>query len=110
MVVHVHVISNPYFVHSLGVGILTYADYLFLITALVSKSLLYCGYVLLLVLNIDEYCIHVYLFAETTRQFEIAFKMIDEDKSDYIDLKEFSQVQEAVSRQRDHTVVRYVYA
>ena len=49
---------------------------------------------------------HIYLFAETTRQFEIAFKMIDEDKSDYIDLKEFSKVQEAVSRQRDHTVVR----
>lgn len=31
--------------------------------------------------------------------------MIDEDKSDYIDSKEFSKVQEAVSRQRDHTVV-----
>ena len=36
--------------------------------------------------------------------------MIDEDKSDYIDLKEFNKVQETVSRQRDHTVVRYKYA
>ena len=35
--------------------------------------------------------------------------MIDEDKSDYIDLKEFSKVQEAVSRQRDHAVVRYIH-
>ena len=30
--------------------------------------------------------------------------MIDEDKSDYIDLSEFSKVQEAVTRQRDHAV------
>ena len=33
--------------------------------------------------------------------------MIDEEKGDYIDLKEFSKVQEAVSRRRDHIVVRY---
>ena len=56
--------------------------------------------------NSSDCCI---CFAETTRQFEIAFKMIDEDKSDYIDLKEFSKVQEAVSRQRDHAVVRYIH-
>ena len=33
-----------------------------------------------------------YLCAETTRQFEIAFKMIDADLSDFLDLKEFSRV------------------
>ena len=46
----------------------------------------------------------IVIYIETTRQFEIAFKMIDEDKSDYIDLSEFSKVQEAVTRQRDHAV------
>lgn len=29
---------------------------------------------------------------ETTRQFEIAFKMIDSDGNDFVDLKEFSKV------------------
>jgi len=33
---------------------------------------------------------------ETTRQFEIAFKMIDVDGSDFIDLNEFSRVCECV--------------
>ena len=32
------------------------------------------------------------LCVETTRQFEIAFKMIDADGNDFVDLKEFSKV------------------
>lgn len=59
-------------------GILTYADYLFLLTALV----------------------------KTTRQFEIAFKMIDADGNDFVDLKEFSKVQEAVTKQRDNALIQ----
>lgn len=67
--------------------------------------------------------LNVHLTVETTRQFEIAFKMIDADGNDFVDLKEFSkvslrmsyyvkhvacsftvQVQEAVTRQRDNAV------
>ncbi|XP_065884345.1 calcium uptake protein 2, mitochondrial-like [Dysidea avara] len=54
-------------------GLLTYADYLFLLTALTKPR----------------------------RQFEIAFKMMDVDGSNFIDKAEFLQVEEAVIRQRD---------
>ena len=32
------------------------------------------------------------VYTESRRQFEVAFKMIDVDRSDYIDLQEFSRV------------------
>jgi hypothetical protein len=35
---------------------------------------------------------------ETTRQFEVAFKMIDADGNDFVDLKEFSKVGAVVKK------------
>ncbi len=40
-------------------------------------------------------CVGCYL--ETRRQFEVAFKMIDADRSDSVDSKEFSKVGVSVS-------------
>ena len=70
-------------------GILTYANYLFLLTALVSKLLLK---MLERFTDADfsffSFCPHT----ETRRQFEVAFKMIDADKNDTVDSKEFNEV------------------
>lgn len=58
-------------------SLLTYGDYLFLLTALI----------------------------KTRRQFEIAFKMYDVDGSDFIDLDEFSRVEKSVTAQRDSAMI-----
>lgn len=58
-------------------GILTYADYLFLLTALIKPR----------------------------KQFEIVFRMIDVDGNDTVDLEEFEQMQKTVTRRRNTTSV-----
>jgi Ca2+-binding EF-hand superfamily protein len=58
-------------------SLLSYGDYLFLLTALV----------------------------KTRRQFEIAFKMYDVDDSDFIDQEEFSRVEKSVTAQRDNAII-----
>ena len=64
-------------------GVLSYGDYLFLLTALISRCyIIQCMYIY------NHFCIVL----ETRRQFEIAFKMYDVDNSDFIDHEEFSRV------------------
>ena len=66
-------------------GVLSYGDYLFLLTALISRCyIIQCMYMY-------HFCI-MYVSVETRRQFEIAFRMYDVDNSDFIDHEEFSRV------------------
>ncbi|CAI8037962.1 Calcium uptake protein 2, mitochondrial [Geodia barretti] len=58
-------------------SVLSYGDYLFLLTALI----------------------------KTRRQFEIAFRMYDVDNSDFIDHEEFSRVEKSVTAQRDNAMI-----
>ena len=74
---------------SKGSGYISYAEYLFLLTALISMSFV-CVYV----------CMHICKRARTSNslilvpvhQFEIAFKMFDLDGNGIVDLEEFAKV------------------